>query len=164
VVKLKNTGTGLEKSWMWRSCNGNGVGLYIFNGYEAGTEFNYFHRAVADMKSDFAQATLTSNSTLTLGAWHHSMCFQRTVTFEECAWNDRMCFKHTGCSQIILYKNFAGIDYSNTFNCRAHCCTVTFIAANIYACCHVKCVCVTFNWIFICNTLVVVDHLLLQLW
>jgi len=52
VVELKNTGTGWGRSWMWRSWNGDGVGLYIFNGYGAGTEFNYFHGAVAGMNFD----------------------------------------------------------------------------------------------------------------
>jgi len=37
---------------MGRSWNGDGVGLYIFNGYWAGTEFNYFYGAVAGMNFD----------------------------------------------------------------------------------------------------------------
>jgi len=37
---------------MWRSWNGDGVGLYIFYGYGVGTEFNYFHGAVAGMNFD----------------------------------------------------------------------------------------------------------------
>jgi len=37
---------------MGQSWNGDGVGFYIFNGYGAGTEFNYFHGAVAGMNFD----------------------------------------------------------------------------------------------------------------
>jgi len=41
-----------EINRMWRSWNGDGVGFYIFNGYGAKTEFNYFHGAVAGMNFD----------------------------------------------------------------------------------------------------------------
>jgi len=53
VVELKNTGTRWGGSWMWRSWNEDGVGFYIFKGYGAGTEFNYFHGAMAGMNFHF---------------------------------------------------------------------------------------------------------------